>query len=195
MKIPRITFSEAQSLLKKIRPGVSDFYSITAAHSLNGGEPAVSHFIFLFNTILENIENATIEQMNRTHAVILHKGHGKDKNSASSYRTISSCPFVAMTIDIYLGQLSKADWKSRQADTQFQGEGMSHEMAALLLTITVHHSLSLKLPIFVLLLDAKSAFDLVLRLILVRRLYLDSPQDQRIIYWDHRLTNRTTFCQ
>ena len=195
MKIPRITVSEAQSLLKKIRPGVSDFYSITAAHYLNGGEHAVSHFLFLFNTILENIENATIEEMNRTHAVILHKGHGKDKNSASSYRTISSCPFVAKTIDIYLGQLSKADWKSRQADTQFQGEGMSHEMAALLLTITVHHSLSLKLPIFVLLLDAKSAFDLVLRLILVRRLYLDSPQDQRIIYWDHRLTNRTTFCQ
>ena len=45
-----------------------------------------------------------------------------------------------------------------------------------------------------LLLDAKSAFDLVLRQILVRRLYLDTNPDQRIRYWDLRLNNRTTFC-
>ena len=79
-KIPRITLKEAQDLLKKIRPGVSDFFSITAAHYLNGGSPALNHFIFLFNSVLENIENATIDEINRTHAVILHKGHRKDKN-------------------------------------------------------------------------------------------------------------------
>ena len=95
----------------------------------------------------------------------------------------------------YLGQLSIADWKEKQADTQFQGEGMSHEMAALLLTITIQSSLLSLKTIFVLLLDAKSAFDLVLRQILIRRLYLDSPKDQRVIYWDKRLANRTTYCQ
>ena len=133
--------------------------------------------------------------MNRAHAVILHKGHGKDVNVDSSYRTISSCPFITKTIDIYLGKLSINDWMEKQAPTQFQGQGMSHEMAALLLSITIHKSLTDKKPIFVLLLDAKSAFDLVIRQILVRRLYLDSPQDQRIIYWDKRLSCRTTFCQ
>ena len=76
-----------------------------------------------------------------------------------------------------------------------QGDGMSHELAALLLTTTIHHSLSNKKPTFVLLLDAKSAFDLVLRQILIRRLYLDTQPDQRILYWDHRLANRKTFCQ
>ena len=70
------------------------------------------------------------------------------------------------------------EWKEKQAPTQFQGQGMSHEMAALLLTITIQKSLNDKKPIFVLLLDAKSAFDLVIRQILVRRFYLDSPKDQ-----------------
>ena len=53
---------------------------------------------------------------------------------------------------------------------------MSHEMAALLLSITIQKSLTDKKPIFVLLLDAKSAFDLVIRRIFVRCLYLDSPK-------------------
>ena len=133
--------------------------------------------------------------MSRAHAIFLHKAHNKPKNISSSYRTISSCPFLAKTVDIYLGMLSKSDWKTSQAPTQYQGDGMSHDMAALLLTTTIHHSLQAKKPLFVLLLDAKSAFDLVLRQILVRRLYLDTEKDQRIRYWDLRLSNRKTYCQ
>ena len=72
---------------------------------------------------------------------------------------------------------------------------MSHELASLLVTLAIHNSLSLSEPLFILLLDAKSAFDLVLRQILVRRLFLDTTPDQRIRYWDLRLSNRTTFCQ
>ena len=68
-------------LLKKIRSSVADFYSITAAHYINGGE-------------------AAIPELNTVHAVILHKGHKNDKSLDSSYRTISSCPFLAKCIDI-----------------------------------------------------------------------------------------------
>ena len=178
-----------------IKPDVSDFYSNTANHYLHGGDSALLHFQFLVNTVLDNIELAAIEELNQTHAVILFKGHGKDKNISSSYRTISSCPFTAKAVDVYLGELSKDDWAAKQAVTQFQGEGMSHEMAALLLTSVIHYSISLKKVLFVLLLDAKSAFDLVLRQILVRRLYLDTEADQRILYWDLRLSNRKTYCQ
>ena len=71
---------------------------------------------------------------------------------------------------------------------------MSHELAALLLTCTIQNSLREGKPLFVLLLDAKSAFDRVLRQILVRRLFLDTTQDQRILYWDLRLASRKTFC-
>ena len=173
---------------------MADFYSITAAHYINGGEAALQHFCFLFNTVLENIDLAGLPELNTAHAIILHKGHNKDKNLDSSYRTISSCPFLAKCIDIYLGELSREDWNSCQAPTQFQGEGMSHELAALLLTCNIQNSLSEKKPLFVLLLDAKSAFDRVLREILVRRLYLDTEQDQRIVYWNLRLANRETYC-
>ena len=72
---------------------------------------------------------------------------------------------------------------------------MSHEMASLLLTSAIQDSLNSDKPVFVLLLDAKSAFDLVIREILVRRLFLDSVPDQRVLFWDLRLANRTTFCQ
>ena len=141
--------------------------------------------------MLENIELTAVPEMNTAHAIILHKGHGKDKALDSSYRTISSCPFLAKSIDIYLGELSRDDWNSCQAPTQFQGVGSSHELAALLLSVAIQQSKYSNKPLFVLLLDAKSAFDRVLREILVRRLYLD----QRILYWDLRLVNRQTYCQ
>jgi len=55
---------------------------------------------------------------------------------------------------------------------------MSHELSALLLTTTIQHSLAHNKPAFVLLLDAESVFDLVLRQFLVRRLFLDTrPKD------------------
>ena len=50
------------------------------------------------------------------------------------------------------------------------------------------------MPIVVLLVDALSAFDLVLRQLLARRLYLDTESDQRVMYWDLLLGNRTTYC-
>ena len=76
-----------------------------------------------------------------------------------------------------MGELSKEDWNSHQAATQFQGDCMSNELATLLLTTTIQHVNSSHKPLFALLLDAKSAFDLVLRKILVRRLYLNIMPD------------------
>ena len=193
--IPRISFHDAKQLLQRMRPHVSDFYSITAAHFLHGGDCGIKHFMFMLNKLFSNIELASVEELNNVHAIILHKGHGKDRNLASSYRTISSCPFLSKAAYVYLGNLSKDDWSSCQAETQFQGEGMSHELASLLLTTVIQDSRVSKQPLFILLLDAKSAFDLVLRKILIRRLYLDTEPDQRIRFWDLRLASRKTFCQ
>ena len=194
-KIPKISEAGAEALLRRIRPGVSDFFSVTAAHFVNGGPLAIKHFQFLLNSVIDTIEIAAIEELNKAHAIILHKGHKKDRTLASSYRTISSCPFLAKALDIYLGDLSKDDWSLCQAATQFQGAGMSHELSSLLLTTAIQDSLTSSKPLFILLLDAKSAFDLVFPKILVRRLFLDTTPDQRIRYWDLRLANRTTFCQ
>ena len=73
---------------------------------------------------------------------------------------------------------------------------MSHELASLLLTETIQFSsFTTKKPVYALFLDAKSAFDRVLRKILIRNLYLAGTDDQRLIYIDERLRNRQTYCE
>ena len=121
---------------------------------------------------------------------------GKDKNSDRSYRTISSCPFLAKCADIYVGSLSAADWAAVTADTQFQCKGMSHEHAGLLLTEAINLTVTLtKLPVFALYLDAKSAFDRAIRQILSRRMYLDGTSGHSLLYLDARLENRKTYVE
>ena len=134
--------------------------------------------------------------MNTVYANILYKGHGKDKTVDSSYRTISTCPLIAKSLDTYIGELSLPDWHAAEPETQFQGAGKSNELAALLLSETIHHSLvNLKKPVFALFLDARSAFDKALFQILGRRLFLLGTDNQNLSYIIRRLENRITFCE
>ena len=70
---------------------------------------------------------------------------------------------------------------------------MSHEMAALLLTECIQNFLDKTKPIYVLYLDAKSAFDKALYEILGPRLYLDGTRDQNLAYILNRLENKIIF--
>ena len=129
-------------------------------------------------------------------ALLLYKGHGKEKTLDSSYRTISTCPLVAKGLDMYIRELYIERWNSQQADTQYQGECSSHELASLLITETIQHSkLVTKQPIYLLFLDAKSAFDTVVIPYLIRKLYLSGMEGNSVLYMDNRLSNRATFCE
>ena len=143
-----------------------------------------------------NVNLASLEELNTVWACILYKGHGKEKESDRSYRTISTCPMIAKALDMFIGQLYGSCWNNAQAETQFQGSGSSHELAALLLTETIQYSLFfLKLPIFILLLDAKSAFDKVIRQCAVKNAYLAGSDTKGLLYIDSRLENRKTFIE
>ena len=73
---------------------------------------------------------------------------------------------------------------------------MSQEHCALLLTGTINYSLKVnKLPVFCLLLDAKSAYDRALREILSRRMYLDGTDGHSLLYLDARLKHRSTIIE
>ena len=195
-RIPPISKEKSNGILKSIRKNVNDIYSITAQHYLNAGKGGLDHFCFLLNSIIANINLAGLPELNTIYACILYKCHGKDRTSDRSYRTISTCPLVAKGLDLYVRELCLDDWNGCQAPTQFQGTGMSHELAALLLTETLQHSLNVaKLPVFALFLDAKSAFDRVLKNILVRNMFLAGTTDQRLLYLDQRLGNRETYCE
>ena len=134
--------------------------------------------------------------MNDAHASILYKGHSKDKTKASSYRTISTCPFLSKALDYYVREMSLPEWSEAQAETQFLGAGMSHELGALLLTESINHSIKdSKTPVFCLFLDARSAFDLTIREIITRKLHFIGTNDHRLVYLDNRLKHRRTFVE
>ena len=156
----------------------------------------MEHFHFLLNIIIAEINLSSLEELNTIWACILHKGHGKDKESDRSYRTISTCPLLAKALDSYVGSLYSDGWAEVQAETQFQGSGSSHELAALLLTESVNFSLfSSKKPIFILLLDAKSAFDLMPRESIIVNAFKAGTCDQGLTYLNNRLGSRLTYCE
>ena len=110
-----------------------------------------------------------------------------------SYRTISSCPFLAKSLDLYIRDLHLDKWNECQASTQYQGSGSSHELASLLVTEVIQHSLhGLKKPVFLLALDAQSAFDRCLRQVLCGELYKAGVAGAAIKYMDGRLASRKT---
>ena len=194
--VPAISPRQATELLYSLKADVNDFYSITASHFIHAGFQGLEHFCFLLNVLIAEINSSTLEELNTVWACILWKGHGKDRESDRSYRTISTCPLVAKALDRYIGSLYSRGWAEAQAETQFQGSGSSHELAALLLTECVNFSIySLKKPIFLLLLDAKSAFDLIPRESIIVNAFKAGTCDQGLLYLDNRLGNRKTYCE
>ena len=74
------------------------------------------------------------------------------------------------------------------------GSGSSHELASLLVTETVQFSIHvLKEPCYLLLCDARSAFDRILHFMLVRELYLQADlRGSPLLLINNRLTSSKT---
>ena len=194
IRIPPISPRDATDILYGLRPDVNDLYSITPKHYVNAGMEGVKHFSFLMNLIISDINLFSLPELNSVWAMVLHKGHGKPRDLDRSYRTISTCPLLSKAIDKYIGSLYESGWAAAQAETQFQGPGSSHELAAILLTETIQFSLhSTKKPLFVLLLDAKSAFDKILVECIIRNAFLAGSRGQGLLYLADRLSNRLTY--
>ena len=193
--IPPLSLEQSTNILLRMKPSVRDFWSITPLHYRNAGDEGLVHFNFLLNLVIQEINSSSVKELNTVHALLLHKGHGKSVTSDRSYRTISSCPVLAKALDIHIHDLFIDNWNEAQAATQYQGEGSSHELASLLVTEAIQHSLyNLKEPLFMLLLDARSAFDTVVTKFLVRNLYLAGMTDSSLLYMNNRLNNRVTYC-
>ena len=191
--IPEIDIASSTSLLKRMKKSVNDIFSVSSLHYLNAGDEGLVHFNLILNAIISNVNNAKLEDMNLVLGLILWKGHKKDKNSDRSYRTISTCPLTAKATDMYIRDLYSKQWNTCQAPTQYQGEGSSHELAALLLTEVIQHSLHVtQRPVFLLSLDAQSAFDRCHRQILSTELYKAGINGTALSYIDNRLSSRST---
>lgn len=192
--IPDISEKASFDILQKMKPSVSDFFSVTPDHYNFAGPAGWKHFHLLLNTLASNVNSTTITEISTVYACILFKGHNKNRSSDKSYRTISTCPVVAKALDIFIRDTFIESWNKNQPETQFQGQGSSHDLAAVLLTETIQHSLySLKQPLFVLYLDARSAFDVVLAELLVKNLFTINTTGHCLLYLNNRLMNRHTY--
>ena len=94
--IPDISPKTSTEILLSLKANVNDFYSITANHFINAGRSGFAHFHFLLAAIIVNVNLAGLDELNTVWACILYKGHGKDKQSDRSYRTISTCPLQTL---------------------------------------------------------------------------------------------------
>ena len=194
--LPDISLIDSTNILRKMKANVNDIYCVTTLHYINAGNDGIEHFNFLLNCIIDDVNNASIEELNSIYALLLHKGHGKPKTVSSAYRTISTCPLLSKAMDLYIRDLHIGKWNNQQAETQYQGEGSSHELAALLVTEVVQHSLfSLKEPAYLLFLDAKSAYDTVKPEKLIKNMYTAGMDGNTIVYMNQRLINRLTFLE
>ena len=195
-EVPPISIHEAIDILYSVRSDVNDLHSITAAHFIHAGSAGLRHFYLLLSSFISNINNSSIQELNDVWAIVLYKGHKKDKESDRSYRTISTCPLITKCLDIYIGRRFYQKWRLIQSPRQFQGECSSHELASLLLTETIQHSIyHAKRPIFVIFLDAKSAFDVVVRQNAIVNAYKAGTDDKSLIYFNNRLAGRRTFVE
>ena len=72
---------------------------------------------------------------------------------------------------------------------------MSHELASVLLTETLQYASNVsKEPVYALFLGAKSAFDRVIKEILLRNMFIAGTTGHNLLYFDQRLSNRETCC-
>ena len=103
---------------------------------------------------------------------------------------------IAKAMDYYMVEMYDGGWSAMQAETQFQDNNSSHELAALSVTEATTHGLhSNKEPVYLLLLDTQSALDHVFIEHAIRCAYLAGTQDQGLIYLDNRLRNRMTYLE
>ena len=194
--IPEISKDDAANILKRMKTHVIDIFGITALHYRNAGGEGLLHFVFLLNCIIADVNNGKVEELNLVLGLILYKGHRKDKNLDRSYRTISTCPFIAKGLDLYLRDLYQDRWDACTAPTQYQTTGSSHELASLLITEIVQHSLNITdQPVYFLVVDAQSAYDRCLRQILCTELFMAGISGSAMVLINNRLENRCTVYQ
>ena len=97
--IPAIEPYQSVEILYSLREEVNDLFSITASHFSHAGSAGIRQFHLLMSSLIANINNAGLSKLNDVWAMILYKGHNKDKETDRSYRTISTCPLLAKSLD------------------------------------------------------------------------------------------------
>ena len=79
-----ISIEQSSNILCRLKSSIHDIYGISAAHYLNAGDEGITHFNFLQNAVISDLNHSLIEELNSVHACVLFKGQGKCKNVSTS---------------------------------------------------------------------------------------------------------------
>ena len=111
-------------------------------------------------------------------------------------------PGLSKGLDLRVMMHQTDNWLNVKADMQFMTKGSSHQLAALLFTEAMRYTtVTLKSPLWTLLLDKEAVFDSVLKEYDVHAAYQamsansSSVVDQSLVYLSNRLANRRTYLQ
>ena len=70
--LPPISFTQSSSILHKLKPSVSDFFSVTPNHFIHAGMAGLVHYNLLLNTFIIDVNNCAIKDLNTVLALLLY---------------------------------------------------------------------------------------------------------------------------
>ena len=166
-----VSISLVRKALKHIHKGKSeDYFGLSVENLCHASD---SFIVFLVTIINQIFEHQKIPEMLKTGLLTpIYKNKG-DKKDSKNYRGITVLPILLKVIEYILREDLKEVVLPVQSPLQ-RGftENSSPLNAAFLLEEFYRESKDLNKPVYIAFLDAKSAFDVVVREILMRKVYL-----------------------
>ena len=83
--VPNIQPHESIEILYSLKSDVNDLFSITACHFINAGAAGLRHFHRLMTSVITNLRNANMEELNDIWAVILYIKKDKESHAPAPF--------------------------------------------------------------------------------------------------------------
>ena len=179
MHVP-VTKQEVKKAVNSLnRNKAADFYGITAENIVYGGDNVVAYIQEVLNKTFQLHHIPDILKIGILFPVFINKG---DCKNAKNYRGITVTPTLSKIIEKILKIRENGKILLNQNPLQ-RGftENSSPRLCELLVEEFERENKDLKRPTYIAMLDAKSAFDVVVHANLIRRLHQYELSEQSIL--------------
>ena len=183
IKIPEMTIEDLKFVLfKKLKLNKAcDVYKLTVEHLRYCGDNTLSLVLHLINSIINNINYLSSDELNTAVASIVYKGKNKPVSHHKSYRQVRVVPLLGRIIDEHSRPNLVKITKPIQNSSQYGfTPGVSYMIGALQRHEVEKFCIDNKKTFFGCSLDGESAFEVVDRSIQTRELYCAGETGQ---YW------------
>ncbi|CAC5395787.1 unnamed protein product [Mytilus coruscus] len=169
-KHQEITTEEIKKAVSKLNTNkAEDIYGLTAEHFIHGSESLLQHLQQLLNVCFKFCYIPDLLKIGTLFPVFKNKG---DIKNAKNYRGITITPTYSKIIEKILKERKNPKIIISQNPLQ---KGFTEDTSPLICELFIEEfereSKDLKLPVYIALLDGKSAFDVVVHANLIRRMF------------------------